>query len=72
MKIPDAFLTINEVASLLNVSTRSVLRYVKKAGLPAHKLGVGVTAPYRFDREEVLDWVRSRCIQRVGAGEAAA
>lgn len=66
---PAALLTIHDVARWLNLSTRTILRYIAE-GMPAHKLGRSVTSPWRFDREEVDAWLRSRCFDRTGGAAA--
>jgi PTS system nitrogen regulatory IIA component len=45
-------LTVHEAAELLNVDDRNVLRWIKKEGLPAHK----VNEVYRINRIDLLEW----------------
>lgn len=46
------FLTIEDVAEMLQV-TRTTIYNLKKKGLPFIKLGKNI----RFNQEEVIDWV---------------
>ena len=46
------FLTIEDVADMLQV-TRTTIYNLKKKGLPFIKLGKNI----RFNQEEVIDWV---------------
>ena len=46
------FLTIEDVADMLQV-TRTTIYNLKKKGLPFIKLGKNI----RFNQEEVVDWV---------------
>ncbi len=48
------FLTIEDVAEMLQV-TRTTIYNLKKKGLPFIKLGKNI----RFDQEEVVNWVKS-------------
>ncbi len=54
-------LTVNELMSLLRVK-RSTLYALREQGLPAIKIGRSI----RFDRDEVVAWVKS---QRLSPGE---
>lgn len=71
---PHQLLRIDEVARRLNVHRRTVERWVKMPDdpMPAHKLGPGRTAAYRFDWDEVDAWFRSRCSDRTAGDGAAA
>ena len=48
------FLTIEQVAEMLQV-TRTTIYNLKKKGLPFIKLGKNI----RFDEDEVVKWIRS-------------
>lgn len=48
------YLTIEDVAEMLQV-TRSTIYNFKKKGLPFIKIGKTV----RFDQEEVIDWIKT-------------
>lgn len=45
-------LTVRDVAGLLQVSEKSIYRWIKQGGFPAHR----VNDQYRFNRAEVLEW----------------
>ncbi len=49
-------LTAEKVAEMLDVHVRTVAKLVVRDGLPAHRLG----REYRFNRDEVLAWLRER------------
>ena len=53
-KPAEGYLTVNQAAQLLNVSTRSIHRYVHSYGLPAKKPG-GIWIIKKADLEE---WVK--------------
>lgn len=61
-KVPSAereILTRDEVAELLGVNPRVVLRYVEHEGLPASKLG----PLWRFKRSDLAAWLDERRVQ---------
>ncbi len=45
-------LTVKDVASLLQVSEKSIYRWIKSTDFPTHR----VNDQYRFNRAEVLEW----------------
>ena len=49
-------LSVRDVAKLLEVSEKSIYRWVKQGVLPAYR----VADQYRFNRAELLDWATSR------------
>lgn len=49
------FLTIEQVAEMLQVTKMTIYNFQKK-GLPFIKLGKNV----RFDRDDVIEWVNSK------------
>jgi PTS system nitrogen regulatory IIA component len=51
-------LTVRDVAKLLNVSEKTVYRWVNQGNLPAYR----VNEQYRFNRAELLEWATSRRI----------
>ena len=67
---PEEVLTISGVARLLHRDPRTIRRYIRDAGLPAHQPGRvhdpvtgeerGTKAPLLFVRADVLDWLRNR------------
>ena len=52
-------LTVRDAARLLNVSEKSVYRWVKQGAIPAYQ----INEQYRFNRAELLEWATSRKIQ---------
>lgn len=51
-------LTVQNVAELLNVSEKTVYRWINDQSLPGYR----VSGQYRFNRAEVLEWATSRKI----------
>lgn len=49
-------LAVREAAALLNVSERTIYRWVDQGVLPAHR----VNEQYRFHRAELLEWATAR------------
>lgn len=52
------YLTIDQVAELLQTSTRSVRNWVRDNGLPALRAG----AEYRFQRTAIVRWLEERAV----------
>ncbi len=52
-------LTVRDAARLLNVSEKSVYRWIKQGAIPAYQ----INEQYRFNRAELLEWATSRKIQ---------
>ncbi len=51
-------LTVRDAARLLNVSEKSVYRWIKQGVIPAYQ----INEQYRFNRAELLEWATSRRI----------
>ena len=51
-------LTVRDVAGLLNVSERTIYRWIKEGAIPAYR----ISEQYRFHRAEILEWATARCI----------
>lgn len=51
-------LTVQDVAELLNVSEKTVYRWISDGSLPGYR----VSGQYRFNRAEVLEWATSHKI----------
>jgi nitrogen PTS system EIIA component len=51
-------LTVRDVAGLLNVSEKTVYRWIKDGGIPAYRLN----DQYRFHRAELLEWATAKKI----------
>lgn len=66
---PDlpAMMTTAEVAAFLAVSHDTVHRYVHKGSLPAFQLTDNPSAPYRYKRQDVLDFLEGRAA-KAGCG----
>jgi excisionase family DNA binding protein len=54
------FLTLNEVAELLNISRQTVAKHAREDGLPCAPHG----RTYRFNRAAVLAWEAARGSKR--------
>jgi excisionase family DNA binding protein len=55
----NSLLSVKQVAKYLGVHPRTVSHYVHDLGLPSYKIEGGL----RFDKEEVLDWVKNHKIK---------
>jgi PTS system nitrogen regulatory IIA component len=51
-------LTVRNVAELLNISEKSVYRWIAEGNLPAYR----VSGQYRFSRAEILEWAQAQRI----------
>ncbi|HEY3322483.1 MAG TPA: PTS sugar transporter subunit IIA [Planctomycetota bacterium] len=51
-------LTVRDVAKLLNVSEKTIYRWVTQGSLPSYR----INDQYRFNRAELLEWATSRKI----------
>lgn len=51
-------LTVRDVAKFLNVSEKTVYRWINQNGIPAYRLN----DQYRFNRAEIVEWAISRKI----------
>jgi nitrogen PTS system EIIA component len=51
-------LTVRDVATLLNVSERTIYRWIKDRTIPAYR----ISEQYRFHRAELLEWATARRI----------
>lgn len=56
----EKYLTVTEVAELLQVHWQSVLNYIKKGELEAVKLGRG----YRISEKSIEDFIKKRTTKR--------
>ncbi len=54
------FLTPQEVAPILRVSKRHVLRMAERKELPAIRLGRGKKTLWRFNRAELVAWLQGK------------
>lgn len=51
-------LTVRDAAKLLNVSEKTIYRWIQQGSLPAYR----VNEQYRFNRSELVEWATSRKI----------
>lgn len=51
-------LTVKDAASLLNVSEKTIYRWIKQETIPAYR----INEQFRFNRAELLEWATSRRI----------
>ena len=49
-------LTIKDLSNILNVSEKTIRRWIKEGSIPAYK----INGEYRFNRTEILEWSTSR------------
>ena len=52
-------LSVKDAAGVLNVSEKTIYRWIKQAVIPAYR----INEQYRFNRTELLEWATSRRIQ---------
>jgi excisionase family DNA binding protein len=50
----ERWLSVDEIATHLGVSTVTIYRWLEKGGIPAHRVG----KLWKFKRDEVDHWVR--------------
>lgn len=53
-----SFLTVEEVAELLNVADKTVRKYVWERSIPYSKIGGHV----RFNEQKLLDWIAEKAM----------
>lgn len=58
-------LTLEEAASFLRLSKRSIYRLLKDGSIPAKK----VMHKWRFEREQLREWIRNSRAGELAAGE---
>lgn len=51
---------ITAAAEYLDVTAKTVDRWIRELGLPVHRIGSGPQARKRFYRSEIDEWVRNR------------
>ena len=52
----DKWLTLDELAAYLKLSSSNLYRMTQKGEVPASKIG----SRWRFDRDEIDDWMKSQ------------
>ncbi len=55
-RMTDKWLTVREVAEYLKLSTDLVYKFAQQGKIPVSKIG----NQWRFDREEIDDWVKAQ------------
>jgi len=53
--VTEAWVTLAEAAHHLQVAEETIHRWIRKKGMPAHRLGRN----WRFQLSEIDEWVRS-------------
>jgi nitrogen PTS system EIIA component len=51
-------LTVRDISKLLNISERTIYRWIKEKTIPAYK----IHDQYRFNRSEIMDWATANKI----------
>ena len=59
------YLTCDELAELLKIDRQVVQKWAREEKVPCYKVGVGKRITYRFDREEILEFFRSRRVEDI-------
>lgn len=74
MSMPEReFLTTQQVLELLQIGRTKLWDLVRNGAFPAYRLGDGQSAPLRYRRTEVLDWLeRNRVVGGNGLDPAGA
>jgi excisionase family DNA binding protein len=52
-----------QIAELLQVNYQSVQKWARSNKIPHYKVGVGKAAEFRFDKNEILEFFRSKGIK---------
>ena len=58
----DEILTIREVAELLKINEKTAYRLAADGKIPGFKVG----GSWRFDRQEIANWIRREVAQQRG------
>lgn len=67
MENQNEFLTIEELADMLKISTRTIRRILKRGDLPAIRIGRQI----RFNREAVNLWLKTQSIEQAEGQDSA-
>jgi excisionase family DNA binding protein len=59
------FLTVNEAAALLRITTRSVYQMIAEKRIPYRRVGRAV----RFERTELMNWTKAQTATRSDESE---
>lgn len=60
----DEILTIREVAELLKINEKTAYRLAAEGKIPGFKVG----GSWRFDRQEIFNWIKRQVAQQRGRG----
>jgi excisionase family DNA binding protein len=52
----ENLMTVKEVAALLRVSPQTLYKMLEQGSIPAVKIG----SQWRFDRDQIKDWLKGR------------
>ena len=55
--IHDELLTVREAQALLKIGRTKLWQLTRTHAIPAYRLGEGKSAPLRYKRSELLDWI---------------
>ena len=58
----DKWLTLEQIAEYLQMSTSSIYKMAQKGKIPAYKVG----RQWRFKKEEIDEWIRKQKSLRTG------
>ncbi len=56
------YLSVEQVADALQVSTSHIHRLIRIGALPAIKLGEGLTSPYRIQKSDLLYYLSQKSV----------
>lgn len=59
MEHTKQFLNINEASQLTGLTVQTIYRKIHEKAIPAYKIG---NKAIRFDREELISWIKSNKI----------
>lgn len=54
------YCTINEIAEFVGITTKTLRKLIRDAGLPSINIGAGSRVRYRFDLEAVKEFLNER------------
>jgi excisionase family DNA binding protein len=63
----DRWLSVEEIASYLGIKRDTVYKWIERKAMPAHKVG----SLWKFQKDEIDEWVRSGNAGNAGAPRGA-
>jgi excisionase family DNA binding protein len=60
----ENLMTVKEVAALLRVSPQTLYKMLEQGSIPAVKIG----SQWRFDRDQIKDWLKGRTAATSASG----